>query len=355
MTKKVNSLIKNLYIYRRYIFILIIPLLIIFTGGYFYLFGDRYVSTENAYVKVAKTPISPEINGRVIEVTIKDNIRVTEGQKLFVIDKKPFEIAVTRAEANLANIQSEIESMKADYLHKIAELQKTKEEVRFQERKYQRYKQLTQTNVMAMAQYDQSVYERDAAIAAQNAAEQDVLAQKVKLANDPNLPVENHPRYKQALQELEKAKLDLSHVEIYAPTNGVVANVTLEEGEYVNAGTPLFSVVNDNQLWIEANFKETDLTYVRPGQKAEIKIDTYPQEKWEATVISITPATGSEFAILPPQNSSGNWVKVVQRIMVRLELTDYQGNPPLAGGMSSHVIIDTGEQHFFSNLFSFHG
>ncbi len=318
------------------------PLALIIIGAGFYLFGDRYISTDNSYVKAEKTSISAEVSGKIIKVNVKDNSRVAKGDELFLIDPEPFQIAVSRAEANLNKVRTEIESMRSDYHQKLAELARSDESVRYRESENKRYKDLVAKDAVSKEKSDEVRFDFNAAAKDRDAVKQEVESLKAKLGGDPDIAAEKHPNFKQAKAELEKAQLDLSRVKIIAPSDGVVANVTMEPGEYTATGLPLFTLVNDRAQWIEANFKETDLTHVRPGQHAELKVDTYPGVTWDATVISITPATGSEFSILPAQNSSGNWVKVVQRIMVRLELEDSQGKPPLAAGMSTYVTVDTG-------------
>jgi membrane fusion protein, multidrug efflux system len=318
------------------------PLALLVIGAGFYLFGDRYISTDNSYVKAEKTSISAEVSGRIIKVNVKDNSRVAKGDELFLIDPEPFQIAVNRAEANMNNVRAEIESMRSDYLQKQAELARAEESVRYRANEHDRYKDLVDKLAASKEKSAQAHYEFNTAVKERDAARQEVESLKAKLGGDAEIATDNHPRFKQAKAELEKAQLDLSRVKIIAPSDGVVANVTMEPGEYTATGLPLFTLVNDRAQWIEANFKETDLTHVRPGQHAELKVDTYPGVTWDAKVISITPATGSEFSILPAQNSSGNWVKVVQRIMVRLELEDNKGKPPLAAGMSTYVTVDTG-------------
>lgn len=317
------------------------PAALIVVGVVLYLFGDRYVSTDNAYVKAEKTSISAEVSGNIIEVKVKDNSRVAKGDELFLIDPTPFQIAVSRTEANLNKVRAEIESMRSDYHQKLAELARSDESVRYRERENTRYQDLVAKNAASKEKGDQAGFDFNAAVKDRDAVEQQVESLKAKLGGDPDIAAEDHPNFRQAKAELDKALLDLSRVTVAAPSDGVVANVTMEPGEYTAVGLPLFSIVNDRNKWIEANFKETDLTHVRPGQHAEITVDTYPGVTWNARVVSISPATGSEFSILPAQNSSGNWVKVVQRIMVRLELDANDNDVSLAAGMSTHVEVDT--------------
>jgi len=319
------------------------PLVLVVLGGGFYLKGDRYISTDNAYIKTEKISISTEVTGKIVKVNVSDNGRVAKGEELFLIDPQPFEIAVSRAEANLDNVQAEIESIRARYLQKRAEFDREKDTVHYREKEYNRYKGLVAKRAVSQERWNQAEYDYKAAQKNRDAALQEAQSLKAQLEGKTDSSTEDHSRYRQAKAELAKAQLDLSHVKILAPADGVAANVTLSPGEYTVAGLPLFTLVKDGRPWIEANFKETDLTHMRLGQHAEVRVDSYPGIKWDAEIVSITPATGSEFSILPPQNSSGNWVKVVQRIMVRLALLDNRGKPYLRAGMSSTVKVDTGK------------
>lgn len=326
----------------RWALLLAGPVLITLIGAVFYLTGDRYVGTDNAYVKANKVPVSAEIVGRIAEVNIKDNTHVDVGQVLFTIEREPYLIALRRAEGNLANKRADLVSLWADYAQKQAELAQAESNAQLQSKDYERYAEMVKSGATTVQRYDQARNARDNAVASLNAARQAVSSALAKLSGDPKMPVEEHPRYKQAQAELDKAKLDLERTAVKATISGIVANVTMRPGEYVTAGQPLFGIVDDKNLWVEANFKETDLTHVRAGQWAHIRIDTFPGREWLAKVASITPATGAEFSILPPQNSSGNWVKIVQRIMVRLEFEKQDDHAPqLAAGMSADVSIDT--------------
>jgi membrane fusion protein (multidrug efflux system) len=336
----------------RLAFLLSGPVAIILIGAVFYLMGDRYVETDNAYVKANKVSISAEIAGRIAQVNIKDNVHVEQGQVLFTLDCASFEIALHQAEGNLANTRADIESLRADYLQKQAELTQVESNVQLQNKDYERYAQIMKSGAATVQRFDQARYARDAAIASVSAAKQAISSALAKLGGDPNTPIEEHPRFKQAQAALDKAKLDLERTEIKAPSSGIVANVTARPGEYVLTGLPLFSLVDDQHIWVEANFKETDLTHVRAGQWVHITIDTFPGHEWLARVASISPASGAEFSILPPQNSSGNWVKVVQRIMVRLEFEPRKNEqlPQLSSGMSADVSIDTRYSRFMRFL-----
>jgi membrane fusion protein (multidrug efflux system) len=228
--------------------------------------------------------------------------------------------------------------------------------VDFYQREYQRQADLAGRQVVSQAQLDKA--RRDLDTARQQAASlvQQLASIAADLNGDPNIPVEKHPRYLAAEAARDQAARDLAHTVVKAPTAGVVTNVdSLQPGEYLAAASPAFSLVAIDHVWVEANPKETQLTYVRPGQPATVDVDTYPGVEWRGEVASLSPASGSEFALLPAQNTSGNWVKVVQRIPIRIRIKTQPGQPPLRAGMSVEVEIDTGHRRnvlrFLAGLF----
>lgn len=332
---------KALSIIRHVLMLLLVPALIAAVSIYVYLQGGRYVTTDNAYVKHDIIAISSEIAGRVIEVVPRDNDRVSKGQVLFRIDDEPYRIALAKAEANLATVRASIEGEKADILNSQLDISKAEDDVEFRRKEMERIRHLVETRSIPAAQFDQAEYAWRSSANELEARQQELQVARARLI-DPDMPTEQHPRFLQAVAELDKIRLDISKLEIRAPVDGIAANVSVHEGEYVMAGAQLFSLVDDSHIWLEANFKETDLTWVRPGQPVSVTIDTYPDQEWQAQVDGITPATGAEFSLLPAQNSSGNWIKVVQRIKVNITLENYDGELPLSAGMSAVVNIDTG-------------
>ena len=332
-----------LSVIRKLLLLILGPLVIAGISAWVWLQGGRYVTTDNAYIKANIASISPEISGKVIESLPHDNERVSRGQVLFRLVRTPHEIEVTRAQATLANIRRDIDGQKVEYNSRKIDIARAQIDVAFQERELQRAKQQLERQTISDAQYDAALL---AFQHSQNTLEQQQQELAIARANliDPDMPTEAHPRYKQAMAELEKAELELSYTEILSPVDGVAVNVSALVGENVIMGTPLLNVIDDSHLWVEANYKETDLTYVKTGQSVEIAVDSFPGQVWRGKVSSITPATGAEFSLLPAQNSSGNWVKVVQRIAVDIEFDNYTGTPALAAGMSAEVTIDTGHQ-----------
>jgi membrane fusion protein (multidrug efflux system) len=318
------------------------PLALLIGGAYFYVSGARYVSTDNAYVKADIAAISAEISGKVEAVAVADNDHVTAGQLLFQVDPQPFRLALAQAEAQLKTTRDGILAKEASYRQKQSEIVMAQENIAFYEQELGIYEKMAKSQIAAQTQLDEARHNLTTSRQELPALQQELAAILAELGGQADAPPEQHARYLAAQAARDQAALDLQRTEIHAPANGIITNLTLRPGDYIKTGTPIFSLVETDHLWVEANFKETDLTHVRPGQTASVEIDTYPGTTWTTTVGSISAATGAEFALLPPQNSSGNWVKVVQRIPVRLEIADRPGQPPLRAGMSAVIEIDTG-------------
>lgn len=316
------------------------PFVLVVIGLWIYMTGGRHVETDNAYLKANMVSISSEVSAKVVEVLITDNSPVEAGDVLFRVDDQPYQIALIRAQANLVKVGGDLESLKADYLNKLADLNKAKTQQTFYLGEYNRLNKVLVSNTVSEVQVAQARYDYQDALNEVQVTTQALLVVEARLIS-LDLPLQEHPNYLLALAELDQAKLNLSYIEITAPSSGVVANLNMQKGEYIIAGAPLFSLVDNGNIWVEANFKETDLTHLRAGQVATITVDTYPDLKWQAIVASITPGTGSEFSLLPAQNSSGNWVKVVQRVNVKLTIDQALAPTALTPGMSALVSVDT--------------
>ena len=316
------------------------PVILVVIGLWIYMTGGRHVETDNAYLKANMVSISSEVSAKVVEVLITDNSPVEAGDVLFRVDDQPYQIALIRAEANLIKVGGDLESLKADYFNKLADLNKAKTQETFYLGEYNRLNKVLESNTVSEVQVAQARYDYQDALNEVQVTTQALLAVKARLIS-LDLPLQEHPNYLLALAELDQAKLNLSYIEIIAPSSGVIANLNMQKGEYIIAGAPLFSLVDNGNIWVEANFKETDLTHLRAGQAATITVDSYPDLKWQAIVASITPGTGSEFSLLPAQNSSGNWVKVVQRVNVKLTIDQAIAPTALTPGMSALVSVDT--------------
>jgi membrane fusion protein, multidrug efflux system len=319
------------------------PILVLLAAGYWYLTGGRYVSTDDAYIQAARASISTDVPGRVVEVEVKDNQKVAAGQVLFRLDPRPFRIAVDEARAQLATVRYQIHALKATYHQKRADARAAEATSEYQEREFERQKRLLASGTASQQQFDQSrqAYENGRQQLASK--QQDVAVALANIGGDPDIPLEQHPMVQHAQAALDRAELNLSYTEIHAPENGIVTKVEqLQVGDYVNAGTPLFSLMSTDRVWVEANFKETELTHMRPGQEATVEVDTYPDTVFHAKVESLSPGTGLTFSLLPAENATGNWVKVVQRLPVRLSLehVDHMA-APLHAGLSATVEVDT--------------
>lgn len=329
----------------RLVLLLLGPLLALAIGAYFYITGGRYVSTDNAYTQSNIVAISPDISGEVTEVLVEENDWVEAGDVLFRIDDERYRIAVAQAEAALASAAETVDALKAMYRQRQAELAREQENVAFYEREFERAQRLVQRGVAPESRLDEARRDiessRQQVIALRAGIEQIEAA----LGGDINTPVEQTSRYLQAKANLDKVQVDLADTVVRAPSAGVVGNIEdFRPGDYVRAGEPAFSLVELQNLWIEANFKETQLTHVRPGQPVRVEVDIYPGWETEGVVGSLSPATGAEFSLLPPQNATGNWVKVVQRVPVRILIERHEDDPPLRAGLSTEVSIDT-EHH----------
>jgi membrane fusion protein (multidrug efflux system) len=318
------------------------PLVVLLAGGYWYLTGGRYVSTDDAYVQAARVAISTDVSGRVVEIGIHDNDRVTAGQMLFRIDQRPFQIAVEEAKAQLATVRFQIHALKATYHQKRADARATEAMVDYQQREFERQQRLRASGTASQQQFDQARQAYETGRQQLASKQQDVAVALANIGGDPDIPLDQHPMVQHAQAALDRAELNLSYTVIKAPENGIVTKVEqLQVGEYVTASTPLFSLMSTDRVWVEANFKETELTHMRPGQTATVEIDTYPEAAIPATVESLSPGTGLTFSLLPAENATGNWVKVVQRLPVRLSIEHFDPNAPLHAGLSATVEVDT--------------
>lgn len=327
----------------RYLLMLAVPLAILAVGVYFYAVGERYASTDDAYVQADKVSISADVSGRVVAIVVRNNQQVSAGQVLFRLDDRPYRIAVERAEAQLASARLQVEGLRATYRQKLADLSAAEDTLSYQQREFDRQRQLLATHTTPQSKFDEARHNLDNARHQVAAVQQQIANVLASLGGDPNIETDKHPLVMQAQAQLDQAELDLSHTVVAAPIDGIVAKVDqLAVGDYLNASTPAFSLVATERAWVEANFKETDLTHMRPGQTATVDIDTYPDKTFTARVESISAATGAEFSVLPAQNATGNWVKVVQRVPVRLVIGNPDKDRPLRAGMSVNVDVDTG-------------
>ena len=383
--------------FNRFILLILIPLMtIMFTLGFFYSLG-RYITTENAYIKAPIISIQSQIPGRVKTVFVKDNQQVKKGQKLFKIDTAKLKLDLSEQKQNLLTIKKEIDNRKSKYNEVTEEIKLAEEEikyyllemrrakslinveiklaeekVKYHQLEFNRIKNLVNKGVGLKSKLDEEQYLYQSAINNLKAVKLNSnfeeikhsytsSKQKLKIINDKaktilttlngdaELKFDEHPLYLKHLSKLEQISFDIEQSTIFAEQDGIIAQMNLEEGEYIDIGKVLFAIVDEKNAWLEANLKETELTNIKVNQSAVFTPDAYPNNSWNAKIESISPATGSEFSILPPQNSSGNWVKVVQRVPVKIAIgssiinENIQNNSKkdLRVGMSVSVTIDT--------------
>ncbi|WP_297450842.1 HlyD family secretion protein [Ferrovum sp.] len=322
------------------------PLLLLAIAGFLYFKNLNRVSTDDAYVVAARTDISANVSGRVVEVLVQDNQFVQAGEILFKLDERDFALNVADARARLASAKLQVSSLKASYRQHQAEVMAAKETLAYQENELDRQKRLVTQGVSSQAQLDQA---RHACIQAEQklqGTQQELESVLAALNHHPDQDIDDHPAVRQAQAVLERALLDLSYTVVKAPQSGVVTKVEqLQVGDYVKGASPLFALVSRKNLWIEANFKETDLTHLHPGQPGTVEIDAFPGRILHGRVQSLSPGTGSSFSLLPPENATGNWVKVVQRLPVRISIENMDSDQPLQAGLSAVVVVDTRHDH----------
>jgi membrane fusion protein (multidrug efflux system) len=328
---------------RRLLLMVSVPVVLLVAGGWLWVSGGRYVDTDNAYVQQAKVSISPDIAGRIATVSVGENQMVKSGDVLFTIDPASYQIALDQANAALASARVNVQQLKVAFVTAQTQLKSAQATLDLRQAAYDRQAALVTKGVNSNSTLDDVKLALQQAQAAVDAANQQVAGATAALGGDPNIDIDKHPAVLASQAQVEQAQRNLSKTTVTAPAAGIVSNVaSLNVGQFVAAGTTIASLVETDGTWIEANFKETQLTDIRAGQPAEVSIDAYPG-KIAATVESLGAATGSEFSLIPAQNATGNWVKVVQRIPVRIKLADSAEDTLLKTGMSATVTVDTGK------------
>ena len=325
----------------RLLLLVAVPLAAVAGGAFVWQRGGRFVSTENAYVKADIAQISPEVSGRVVDIAVRDHEAVKAGSVLLRIDPEPYRLALAKAAAALDLARTQVETARANWRETRSELGEVEGRAAYLARQLQRQQSLAERGVVSASKLEEA--QNEAAVAHDRLLVVRLRLERVltTLGGDPNVVTDQHATVRDKTADRDRAALDLARTTLTAPLDGVAVNVKLQPGEQVKAATPLFVIVADHRAWIEANIKETDLTHVHVGQRARVVLDTYPDEVWEGEVGSISPAAGSEFAILPPQNASGNWVKVVQRLPVKIRLLPHENESVPRAGMTATVDIDT--------------
>jgi membrane fusion protein, multidrug efflux system len=317
----------------------------------YWMTGGRYVSIDDAYVRAAKETISTDVSGIVAAVLVHEGQRVRKGDVLLRLDPQQFQIMLDAAKANLGGTVSSLNAMKLDYQRMLRDVEVKQAQVQSDQANFDRYANLVKSGGVTRADYDNARYQLAANQQAVAALKTQAEVQLARLGGNPDVDVRTMSDYLQAKARVDEAQRQLDHSVIYAPFGGIVTQVdTVQPGMYLAASTAAFGIVSTDDVWIEANPKETELTWVKAGDPVGVYVDTYPGRHWKGVVASIAPNSGSEFSVLPAQNTSGNWVKVVQRIPVRIKVERKQGDPELRAGMSVEAEIDTGHSRTLADL-----
>jgi membrane fusion protein, multidrug efflux system len=321
-------------------------------GGYWYITGGQIVSIDDAYVEADKVGVSTDVSGIVKAIDVADNQHVDAGQLLYRLDDLQFRLAVARAKAQIGVVRGSLNALKANYRDVQAQIGQAQNDVDYFETEYRRQQSLLSAHVASQSNFDSARKNLQTAQQKLASLSQQLAATAANLDENPAGPVEKHPRYLDAVAQEEEAERQLSHTVIKAPFAGIVTNVSsIAPGKYLQASMTAFYLVATDHVWVVANPKETELTYVRPEQPVAVSVDTYPGMQWVGKVDSISPAAAQEFSLLPAQNTSGNWVKVVQRIPMRIRVdTSDKSLPPLRAGMSVEVDVQTGHRRGLPNF-----
>jgi membrane fusion protein (multidrug efflux system) len=326
---------------RRLAIMLAVPVVLAAGGGYFWLTGGRYVETDNAYLQQNKVSISSDVAGRIASVAVKDNQLVKAGDILFTIDPQSYTIALAQADAALASARVNVEQLRVAHSIALAKLQAARDALEIRQKEWDRTSNLREQGITAESSLDDSRLALQQAQANVALEEQDVANSVAALAGNPDIATDEHPTVRAALAARDNAQRNLDKTTILAPADGMVAQVaSLNVGQFVNTGSTIATLVESNDIWVEANFKETQLSTLRNGQPVEITVDAFPGKKLEGHIDSIGAATGAEFALIPAQNATGNWVKVTQRVPVKIVVDSTDGEA-LVAGMSAVVNVDT--------------
>ncbi|MFL6814731.1 MAG: HlyD family secretion protein [Bradyrhizobium sp.] len=341
--------------YRRVLLLVVLPLVALLAGLIFYLNGGRYVTTDDAYVGAQKVLITPDVSGKIINVAVKEGQSVSTGDTLFQIDPVPFQLAVAQARAKLDDAKTSHDNLVANVKLYDQTIELVNAGIALKQRDVDRKAALAKNNYGSQLDLDNSATALVTAQAQMQLVKQQKSTALNQLLGNPELPLEQFPAYAQAKAALDDAQRNLDLTTVRAPLAGVATQVDqIQLGRFIAAGTPVFSVIDISKPWVDANPKESDFTYVAVGQLVTIDVDAFPDHVFKGTVGSLSPGTGAQFAILPPQNATGNFVKVVQRVPVRIYF-DANDNyvKKLKAGMSAYTSIDTGHRRSLASLFGF--
>jgi membrane fusion protein (multidrug efflux system) len=330
----------------------ILPAIAAAVGLFFYLSSGRYVSTDNAYVGAQKVLITPEVSGKVVHIAVTEGQKLRPGDELFSIDPAPYKFAAQEAEARLARIRSEFDNLKSAYASLAKQIELAHESVAANQADFDRKTSLLNNRISTPSDLDKSRVLLMASKTLLEQLQQQEATVRNQLLGDPGLALDRYPQFVEATVARDRAQRDLANTVLRAPIDGIATQVpSIQMGRYLTAGMSVFSIIGFDNVWVDANPKETDLTYVRPGQPVTITIDAFPSKQWTGKVAAISPGTGAQFTILPPQNAAGNWIKIVQRVPLRIEFEPGQDVSRLRSGMSATVDIDTGRRGRLARLF----
>ena len=335
----------------RLTLLVLIPALIVIAAFVFYLFSGRYVSTDNAYIGAEKVLITPEVSGKVVRISVVEGQLLKPGDELLAIDPVSYRLAAQEAQAKLLRVRSDFATLKANLASVTTQADLSRQSLAAAQADFDRKTQLLSNRISTPSDLDKSRVSLIAAKTQLELLEQQERTLRIQLLDDPGLAIEKYPQFIEATVSLERTERDLYNTVLRAPISGVATQVaSIQMGRFLTAGTAVFSVISSDNVWIDANPKETDLTNVRHGQPVTITVDAFPDKEWSGAVGAISPGTGAQFAILPPQNAAGNWIKIVQRVPMRIEFAPGQDLRRLRAGMSATVEIDTGRRGRLARL-----
>jgi membrane fusion protein, multidrug efflux system len=330
---------------------LIVPALVAGVGLFHYLMGGRYVSTDNAYVGAQKVLITPEVSGKVVRIAVVEGQQLAPGDELFAIDPVPYRLAAEEAEAKVARVRSEFDNLKSTFASLGKQIDLARQSVAANQAEFDRKTSLLENRISTPSDLDKSRMALAVAKGLLEQLQQQEATVRNQLLGDVGLAIEKYPQFVEATVALQRAQRDHANTVLRAPIAGTATQVaSIQMGRFLTAGMAVFSIIGTDNVWVDANPKETDLTYVRPGQPVVITVDTFPSREWRGKVVAISPGTGAQFTILPPQNAAGNWIKIVQRVPLRIEFEPGQDVRRLRSGMSATVEIDTGRRGRLARL-----
>ena len=347
-----RRLMAGLRRYRRFLLLVVLPLVAVLAGFTFYLNGGRYVTTDDAYVGAQKVLITPDVSGKIVSVAVKEGEIVTPGDTLFQVDPVPYQLALAQARAKVEDAKTSHANLVANVKLYSQTLEIVSAGIEIKQRDVERKQSLVKNNVGSQLDLDKSSTDLVTAQAQKQFVRQQRSNALTQLLGNPDLPLEEFPAYLQAKAALDDAQRNLDLTTVRAPIKGTATQVEqIQLGRFVTAGTPVFSVMDVGNPWVDANPKESDFTYVAVGQTVTLEVDAFPSHVFKGTVGSLSPGTGAQFAILPPQNAMGNFVKVVQRVPVRIYFDkDDRMVRKLKAGMSVYATIDTKHRRSLAGL-----